>query len=154
MTHLNLSPIFKKRIFSIAFIIFLSVIGCIAAEQNRVCFKDKCFNVELAVNPEELYQGLMFRERLDYDKGMLFIFEEPKKYGFWMKNTYIPLDIIWINQEKEVVFIKRGAQPCQNNLCQAVYPESQAKYVLEVNAGVVGDIGLNLGDKLTFDLQQ
>jgi len=154
MIHLRLFSIFKKITFPIAFIIFLSTISCFADEQNRVCFKDKCFNVELAITSDELYQGLMFRDRLGCDKGMLFIFKESKKYGFWMKNTYIPLDIIWINQEKEVVFIKERAQPCESNLCQAIYPDKKAKYVLEVNQGVIDEIGISLGDKLTFDLQQ
>ena len=154
MTQLESFSIFKKLIFSIAFIIFLSAILCFGAESSRICFKDKCFCVELAVSSDELYQGLMFREGLGCDKGMLFIFEEPKKYGFWMKNTYIPLDIIWINQEKEVVFIKERAQPCESNVCQVIYPDKKAKYVLEVTQGIVDKIGISLGDKLTFDLGQ
>jgi len=154
MLNPNFFLIFKKRIFSIAFIILLLAIGCVAAEQNRVCFKNKCFKVEIPLSPEEFYQGLMFRKHLDYDKGMLFIFEEPKKYGFWMKNTYIPLDIIWLNQEGKVVFIKKNAQTCPPAFCQPIYPDKEAKYVLEVNAGVVDDIGLNLGDRMDLDIQQ
>ena len=134
-------------------IIFLSVIAYGQTKQNKVCFNNKCFNVELAVNPDELYQGLMFRERLGCDEGMLFIFPKPKKYEFWMKNTYIPLDIIWINQEKEVVFIKERAQPCESNLCEAIYPDKKAKYVLEVNQGLVERIGLHLGDRLDFEIE-
>ena len=57
--------------------------------------------------------GLMFRENMDSDRGMLFIFEKEGEYPFWMKNTLIPLDIIWINKDKEVVFISENAQPCE-----------------------------------------
>ena len=154
MTQFKLFPIFKKLLLSIVFVISLSTMFCVGAEKSRVCFKDKCFYVELATTSDELYQGLMFRDRLGCDRGMLFIFKKSKKHGFWMKNTYIPLDIIWINQDKEVVFIKERVQSCEKNACQSIYPNIPAKYVLEVNEGVVERIGLKLGDKLIFYLQQ
>src|SRR4030042_2848822 len=78
-------------------IILVKLINYPAGKQNQVCFKKHCFSVELAVTPEEREEGLMFRKNLDSDKGMLFIFEKEGKYGFWMKKTLIPLDIIWID---------------------------------------------------------
>ena len=96
-------------------------------------------------------RGLMFREKMDADKGMLFIFEKEGEYPFWMKNTLIPLDIIWINEDKEVVFISENAQPCNEEYsCSSINPGNNAKYVLEINGGISEKIGLKIGDKANF----
>ncbi|MFQ6049475.1 MAG: DUF192 domain-containing protein [Candidatus Paceibacterales bacterium] len=121
-------------------------------KKNRVCFNNYCFYVELADNQTERALGLMFREGLELNKGMLFVFEEEEEHSFWMKNTLIPLDIIWINEEKEVVFIKKNAQPCTEKICKDIEPGKKAKYVLEVNAGMVEKINLKIGDRLNFDI--
>jgi len=119
-------------------------------KEKSVCFAENCFFVELADTPEKQIEGLMNRESLDENRGMLFIFDKEGIYSFWMKNTLIPLDIIWLNENKEVVFIKNNAQPCQNE-CPAIKPDAEAKYVLEINSGLANKINLNLGDKLIFD---
>jgi len=116
-----------------------------------VCFENDCFSVEIADNSEEMSRGLMFREKMDADKGMLFIFEKEGEYPFWMKNTLIPLDIIWINENKEVVLITENAQPCQkDHFCPSFKPSETAKYVLEINGGISEKIGLKIGDKANF----
>ncbi|MBN2120562.1 MAG: DUF192 domain-containing protein [Candidatus Omnitrophica bacterium] len=144
--------LFRKKagLVALAFLVYLA--GCKDFKQNRVCFKNNCFNVELAVEPAERARGLMFRESLDYNKGMLFVFEDEREYPFWMKNTLIPLDIIWIDADKEVVFIKNNAEPCKSEACPSVYPGRIAKYVLELSSGVARDIGLKAGNKLIFKL--
>jgi len=119
--------------------------------QNQVCFKDDCFIVELAKTTQERTQGLMFREKLDLNKGMLFVFENEGEYSFWMKNTLINLDIIWINKDKEVVFISKNVQPCNSNSCLIFNPDKKAQYILELNGGVTDKIGLNVGDKVIFN---
>ncbi|MEK6845074.1 MAG: DUF192 domain-containing protein, partial [Nanoarchaeota archaeon] len=101
---------------------------------------------------EELSKGLMFRESLDKNSGMLFIFPENGIYSFWMKNTLISLDIIWINSNKEIVFIEHNAQPCQENNCKNLAPNETAKYVLEINAGTADEMGLEIRDKIKFKL--
>ena len=138
---------------SLIILVFLVIFGTGQnnSAENKVCFKDYCFNVELVKKEQTRTQGLMFRENLDSDKGMLFIFEEEEKYSFWMKNTLLALDIIWINQDKQVVFIKENAQPCLEEECQRINPDKKAKYVLEINAGIVNKINLKIGDKLIFD---
>ena len=93
----------------------------------------------------------MFRESMNLDKGMLFIFDEEKEHPFWMKNTLIPLDIIWINQDREIVFIEKNAQPCPEK-CKIIIPSKKAKYVLEINGGLADKIGIELGKKLNFYL--
>lgn len=118
---------------------------------RRVCFNNHCFEVELAVLPEERAKGLMYRQRLDSDRGMLFVYEDEGLYNFWMKNTIIPLDMVWISPDKEVVFIARDVKPCKVEPCPIIYPGRKAKYVLELNANVSTKIGLEIGDRLRFE---
>jgi len=144
-------------------ILLLSLLtGCAAGQecgpeylkppQGKVCFNKDCFSVELAVTPQQLAQGLMYRKCLPYNKGMFFLFGQEDKYGFWMKNTLIPLDIIWINKDGSIVFIKKNAQPCKEDLCPSISPRGKAMYVLELNAGVCDDIRLKIGDRVTLML--
>ena len=130
---------------ALVLVLFL-LAGCMP--QNKVCFKANCFDVELAVTQEQKTQGLMYRTSLHKDKGMLFIFEEESEYPFWMKDTLIPLDMVWINSDYEVVHIET-AQPCED-ICEVINPNANAQYVLEVNAGIADKIGLEAGDKLVF----
>lgn len=147
-----------NNIFILFIIVFIILIIFIVLTLNnnlkdikQVCFKNKCFNVELAQTPEEKKIGLMYRQKLDFNAGMLFVYEKEGEYSFWMKNTLIPLDIIWINKNKEVVFIKENIQPClEKDKCESVNPNKVASYVLELNAGIINEINLKIGDKLIF----
>jgi uncharacterized membrane protein (UPF0127 family) len=127
-------------------LVLLFLVGCMP--QNKVCFETNCFDVELAITQEQKSTGLMYRTSLQEDKGMLFIFDEESEYPFWMKDTLIPLDMIWINSNKEVVRIVT-AQPCEDT-CLSINPNKNAQYVLELNAGTANKIGLEIGDKLVF----
>ena len=148
-----------KKTFLIAFFLFLLLLvvipvifrNCLTGKQNRACFKDYCFSVELAITPGERSNGLMFRESLDPEKGMLFVFEKEGKHTFWMKNTLISLDIIWINENKEIVFINENTQPCKEHPCPVIEPAENAKYVLEINGGISKKIGLIVGDKINIE---
>lgn len=92
----------------------------------------------------------MFRKNLDSDKGMLFVFENEGEHPFWMKNTLILLDIIWLNKDKEVVFISKNTKLCAADFCPIINPNKKAQYILELNAGMADKIGLNVGDKFFF----
>ena len=147
----------KKFLF--IFIILILISGLIFVIykyqiSDRVCFKNNCFEVELAITQEEKILGLMFRKSLGRNKGMIFVFNEEGIYPFWMKDTLIPLDIIWISSNNEVVFISENTQPCEEDLCSSITPTQKAKYVLEINAGVSKEIGLKVGDKLEMNLNQ
>ena len=122
-------------------------------KQNKVCFQDFCFEVEIAKTAAERKQGLMFRKTLDENKGMLFDFGKQGKYSFWMKNTLIPLDIIWLNKDREVVFIKNNVQPCSEEKCESTMPDKEAIYVLEINAGMADKIGLSIDAKMIFEIK-
>jgi len=113
-----------------------------------VCIKGNCFQVELAITNAQREKGLMHRKELDKNKGMLFVFDKEGIYPFWMKNTLIPLDIIWIDSNSKVVFISQNVQPCKSLICPSILPAGPAKYVLEINAGKVKEIGLEVGDEL------
>jgi len=119
--------------------------------KENVCFKENCFNVEIADSQTKRLLGLMYRKNLDKNSGMLFIFEKENIYPFWMKNTFIPLDMIWIDEKQRVAFIKESAQPCKTNICPSTTPDKKAKYVLEINAGLTKELGINIGD--TVDLK-
>jgi uncharacterized membrane protein (UPF0127 family) len=140
----------KVKYFLIIALLLIVSSGCVQqAAGNQVCIRDRCFEVELAVTPEERAQGLMGRNKLDADKGMLFIFEEEGNHSFWMKDTMIPLDIIWINSGMEIVFISGYTQPCELlKSCPSVTPPEKARYVLEVGAGEAYDF--EAGDTVTF----
>jgi len=120
------------------------------AEWTGVYLNDRYFKVELSFTPKETTHGLMFRESLPYDEGMLFVFDKEQKWSFHMKNTLIPLDIIWIDKDRKIVSIKKNAEPCLKEPCPVIYPDKEAMYVLELNAGIADEIGLEVGDEAAF----
>ena len=119
-------------------------------EIREVCFNNSCYKVEVSKTSQERSRGLMFREYLKEENGMLFIFSEEGKYGFWMKNTYIPLDIIWISQNNEVVQTIENIQPCKIDDCLSYGGHENALYVLEVNSGEIEKNNIKIGDEVEF----
>ncbi|MEM4268348.1 MAG: DUF192 domain-containing protein [Candidatus Woesearchaeota archaeon] len=132
------------------FAVFLTASCTIQNQNNLVCFHDNCFFVEIARTEHERSLGLMFRDSLPENQGMLFIFEEEDYHAFWMKNTNIPLDIIWLDSELTVVHISRSTPPCLTDPCPVYTAPLKAKYVLEVNAGAAEK--LNPGEKVEIYL--
>ncbi|HEX6179139.1 MAG TPA: DUF192 domain-containing protein [Thermoanaerobaculia bacterium] len=108
-------------------------------------------NVELAIDPETRAQGLMYRDRLAENAGMLFFFEESSVQSFWMKNTMIPLDIIWIDEQRRVVHVKENVPPCRSDPCPSYDPGVAARYVLELGGGVARKHGVAAGAQLRFE---
>ena len=108
----------------------------------------KKISVEIADTPDKRALGLSYRDNIDTADGMLFIFESQGIYSFWMKNTKIPLDIIWINKDLEVVDIKKNVQPCVSEKCESYSSTFDSLYVLEINSGLTEKYGIKIGDKL------
>jgi uncharacterized protein len=109
---------------------------------------------ELAKTVEERARGLMFRPSLDKNRGMLFTFAEPQQWSFWMKNTRIPLDIIWMDGHKKIVHIERRVPTCSrtDDGCPQYQPNENALYVLELAAGTADALKLERGATLQFQL--
>lgn len=124
------------------------------AELTPVCFDDKCFDVEIASSFSARMKGLMGREFLADGNGMFFVFSDEDKHAFWMKNTLISLDIIWIGENKKIVYIAKNIQSCKSLICPSVSPDKPAKYVLEINGGKADESGLKVGDRAEFELRQ
>lgn len=106
--------------------------------------------VEVANTDELRAQGLMFRDRLRPGTGMIFFFAQDGVYPFWMKNTMIPLDMIWIDASKRIVHVKRDVPPCRVENCPSYDPGVPARYVLELAAGEAAKHRLEAGDQLQF----
>lgn len=133
-------PIF----LSIILILFLSA-GC--ASQPQAVINGNAVVLEIADTPDERMTGLMHREELAEDRGMLFVFDEDKMQGFWMKNTLISLDIIFIGEDMTITRIFE-AELCGQDPC-ATY-NARGKYVLEVNRGYSKAHNISVGDKVVL----
>ena len=125
----------KKILVIFVFIVFLVMIA--SCKSENAVFIDNGnekikVNVEIADSPEERAAGLMFRESLGENSGMLFIFDDEKTRSFWMKNTLIPLDMVFISEDLEIIDIKY-AVPCREYQCINYVSKEPAEYVLEVN---------------------
>lgn len=136
----------------IALILYYSSVKFFVKENNinKVCFEKNCFLVELAITNAEREVGLMNRTSLDKNKGMLFIFDGEGNYPFWMKNTLIPLDMIWLDKNYKVVYVAENVQPCKIADCPIINPNINAKYVLEINAGLTKEFNIKINDYANF----
>ena len=128
----------------------LSASGCAKlAEAPSVELKGKRYTVELADTPELRERGMMFRRDLPADTGMLFIHDNEEPLAYWMKNTYIPLDILYFDSKLRLVSAQIGVPPCGDQpRCPAFASAGPAQYVLELNAGQAAALDLKPGDPL------
>ncbi|MEO8746532.1 MAG: DUF192 domain-containing protein [Rhodanobacter sp.] len=109
------------------------------------------FAVELATTDAERQHGLMDRTVLPADHGMLFVFATSAPQAFWMKNTLIPLDILYFDDARKLVSMQLDVPPCKADPC-SIYPShATARYVLELAAGTTRRIGAKVGDQLTIN---
>lgn len=108
---------------------------------------------EIADTPLKRSVGLMYRDHLTKDHGMLFFFSQPQAWSFWMKNTKISLDLIWLDAKKRVTHIERNVPTCTktDDSCPQYRPNSDdAMYVLEIAGGTVEGYKIEKGTKLLF----
>jgi uncharacterized protein len=123
--------------------------GCASDATPWVEFKGERFKVEVVDDDATRARGLMFRDSLDADRGMLFVFEREQPLAFWMKNTKIPLDIIYFDDERRMVSVA-SAPPCTTPQCPNYPSDAPARYTLELKAGSVKRLGARRGDELVF----
>lgn len=138
---------FKSMLVFILFLIIFTS-GCLNQSKLTI-FTSKGevkINVEIADNDRERQRGLMFRESLDENSGMLFIFDKEQQVSFWMKNTKIPLDMIFVSANGTIVEIKENVQPCLLDTCPIYPSQYPVKYVIEVNAGFSRKNNIQIGN--------
>lgn len=119
----------------------------VLAREGEVRFGKDVFVVEFARTPKERQKGLMGRESLGDREGLLFVFEDDAPRTFWMKNTLLPLDMIFLDREGVVVHLEENAQPCRKDPCQLYTSPVPARFVLEVKGGVARAVGIHVGDR-------
>lgn len=124
--------------------------GC-ASSGNWVEVGGERFTVEIAATDEQRARGLMFREQLPAGAGMLFIHDREEPQAYWMRNTLIPLDILYFDRERRLVSQQRDVPPCSADLRCPSYPSRvPALYVLELNAGEAARLQLEDGASMAF----
>lgn len=152
-----------QKIILLVFVFSLPIFlpGCLYYSQQAgsedapatpgACFENnECVSIEIADSPEERAKGLMNRSFLAPSAGMLFAFEQSAPHSFWMKNTLIPLDVIWLDEKFSVVDVKTMVA-CKSEPCPLYAPKTNAKYALEVNAGVAERSGVTEGSWLIVE---
>ena len=124
-----------------------------AAAGPRIVFPDgTVIHVEVASDDPTREQGLMFRDQLPADHGMIFLFAQNGVYPFWMKNTIIPLDMIWIDDQHRVNFVASDVPPCKADPCPNYGSTTiPSRYVLETAAGVAKRHNVAAGNVLRFE---
>ncbi len=148
---LGITILFCIILFGIYWYIgYQPLIGSI--KEDQVCCKGQCFKVEVVQKQEDIERGLMDRSYLSADRGMLFVFSKMGRHAFWMKNTLIPLDIIWLDEEGRIADIAAQVPPCQQDPCPSYVPAREALYVLEINAHRSKALGLRKQDAVEFKI--
>ena len=129
----------------------LLLAGCASASGPWVELSGQRYTVEIADDDAERAQGLMFRDAMDADRGMLFIHEREEPQSYWMKNTKIPLDILYFDGQRRLVSVQRDVPPCSlGDRCPPYPSDAPARYVLELNAGEAARLKLAPGAELHF----
>jgi len=127
-------PVFKKE----------AVLKLIKSDSDSII---KTLDIEIADNEYETQTGLMYRTKLEANHGMLFIFPDMQMRSFYMKNTKIPLDIIYIDEDKRIISFQKNAKPLDET---SLPSDAPAKYVLEINGGKAAEWQLKVGDEISF----
>ncbi|WP_295914592.1 DUF192 domain-containing protein [uncultured Xanthomonas sp.] len=133
-------------------LLLLALSGCASAGGDHwVELGGHRYEVELAQNDATRARGLMFRDQMEADHGMLFIHDREEPQAYWMKNTKIPLDILYFDNQRKLVAQQRDVPPCSAGDACPPYPSNApARYVLELNAGQAEQLKLQDGTKLRF----
>jgi uncharacterized membrane protein (UPF0127 family) len=114
--------------------------------------KGQVLRVETMISSFELLRGMMFRTSLAPDRGMLFVYPKPGQHQSWMYQTPIPLDIVWLDSNRDIVEIVENAQPCktQASKCQQYGGKQISSYVIEIPGGMARNFGLQLGQRIQW----
>lgn len=138
--------------FLVALLLLAPTFTMASTTPPRACIHDHCIDLLIAKDDTTRTKGLSDRPSLALNEGMLFIFQEPSDQPFWMPDMRFPIDIIWLDQNKKIVFMVPDAQPCPSrNDCPTIDPKKEALYVLEVNAGFAKKYNIKVGDNIILN---
>lgn len=141
------------RLIATALLLPLALSGFARAGEDyahRIQIEGSKLQVDLAMDDAARMRGLMFRDSMPARSGMLFVFETSQPLAFWMRNTRIPLDIIYFGSDGKLVSVQH-APPCRTAECPTFPSEGEAQYVVELNRGEAAELGLQPGDQLCTD---
>jgi hypothetical protein len=143
----------KKTAVVLFLLVLVSVFLQSRVTHIRIFFPDgKTIIADLAKTEEERTRGLMFRNTLHDDQGMLFVFEQEGLYSFWMKNMNFAIDILWLDRQKRIVHLEPNVPPCKKEPCHTYTPLFPARYILEMKAGSIETRKLKMYDRIDFIL--
>jgi uncharacterized membrane protein (UPF0127 family) len=144
-------PAYARAIASLSLLSCLSLGACATGTESWVELAGERYTVEVADDDRERERGLMFRDEMAEDRGMLFVHEREEPQAYWMKNTRIPLDILYFDSELRLVSQQRDVPPCALGSNCPPYPSNApARFVLELNAGQAARLQLSDGAVLTL----
>ncbi len=143
-----------RKIYVITFFVVASFLAAYLLRNrtlDKVTINGHTYYIEIANTVWKQTVGFMFRPYIHTSRGILFEFPYSGKHVMWMKNTLVPLDIIWLDENFYIVHIEKNAATCLFEQCKSYYPQYQkAKYVLELRGGQIDDKNINPGDKLEY----
>ena len=134
----------------VSILIFVGIIAFFSTKtyKSEVILGGKVFFVDVVDTNYLLSKGLSGRMSLDEDRGMLFVFQKPDKYNFWMKDMLFPIDIIWFDQNFKIIYVEKSVSP--QTYPKIFTPGFNSLYVLEISAGQVQKLGIQIGDEAKF----
>ncbi|GBF80334.1 DUF192 domain-containing protein [Aphanothece sacrum] len=127
--------------------------GQILPIEAQVKIGSEVIELEVAKTPEQQSMGLMYRDSLPKNRGMIFLFDQPRFLKFWMKNVTIPLDMVFLHKG-EVKAILANVPPCSSDTCPTYGPEASMDQVIELGGGRAAEIGIKKGDRLDIKFQK
>ncbi len=136
-------PSKNKRLIIIVVVFFILIIInsdrilnlWTSKKTETIIISDKTFNLEIADDPKEMAQGLSGRPSLAKSTGLLFVFDQPGRYGFWMKDMNFPIDIVWLDKNKKILGVSKNLQP--DSYPQIFYSPTSTSYALEINTDLI-----------------
>ncbi|RDI96952.1 DUF192 domain-containing protein [Dyella solisilvae] len=141
----------KRLLAPLLFVLPATVFAAAAHDAPGVQLHGHHFTTEFATNDAAREHGLMMRTELAADHSMLFVFPKDDQRWFWMKNTLIPLDILYFDGNRRLVSVQANVPPCKADPCPSYPSDLPARYVLELPAGMAAKIGAMVGDELTIE---
>jgi uncharacterized protein len=139
----------KHKIIILIILMLVSFFVFLNFKKDKIFFSENFFFVDIISKKEDLIRGLSGRKEMEDNSGLLMVFQNDDYHGIWMKDMFFPIDILWLNQNLEVVYIKESVLP--ETFPEVFRPKEKSRYVLEVSSGMVERFNISTGDKATLN---